>query len=185
MNPLTLAPEAIYLTFVLVLVAAFLGSVVLILISVICIALIFWYTRGPENAATAAASDVDIISPSDGVVTNVYCDIQRMTHIEIEQSWTDRHVIYAVFGGEVVDNNDRRIIIQSHIGRIVYDMSGKTKSFVEKGDVVAKGDAIAYAPYETTVAVVLPVYQSSINLTRNQPTKAGDIIGRVDQVWSL
>lgn len=187
MNPLVVVPEAIYLTFVLVLVAAFLGSLVLILVSVICLCFVFWYARGPDTISTIEGDAADVISPCDGTVTNIYCDIQRMTHIEIAQTWTDRHVVYSIFAGEVIymDHDAKRIVIDSNIGRIEYTIDVSARWLIQKGETVKKGDAIAFVPYEANVTVVFPVYQASINLSRNQYTTAGDIIGKADQIWSL
>lgn len=191
MNPLVVTPEAIYLVFTLVIVATFLGSVILIFISIVILALTFYYTRGPT--VIHANEPGDLIAPCDGVVTGLYCDIQRLTHIEIEQEWTDRHGIYMPYDGEIVGIDEEKHIIEvsSEIGRIEIRIEtpelaiGTPRIFIYEGNTIPRGHVIAFVPLKASVKIILPVYQSSILLEKGQTVKAGAIIGNADQIWSL
>lgn len=191
MNPLVVTPEAIYLVFTLIIVATFIGSITLIFISIVILALTFYYTRGPT--VIHGNEPGDLISPCDGVVTGLFCDIQRLTHIEIEQEWTDRHGIYMPYDGEIVgvDHDKHYIEVSSEIGRIELRIDtpdlaiGSPRIFVDVGDTVGRGNVIAFIPLKATIKIVLPVYQSSILLEKGRRVTAGDIIGNADQIWSL
>lgn len=191
MNPLVVTPEAIYLVFTLIIVATFIGSVVLIFISICILALTFYYVRGPT--LMRGNEPGDLIAPCDGVVTGLYCDIQRLTHIEIEQEWTDRHGIYMPYDGDIlfVDEDTNTIEISSEIGRIDVRIDspnvvfGHPRIFVDNGDTVGRGTVIAFVPVKATVKIILPVYQSNIMLETGQRVNAGAIIGNADQIWSL
>lgn len=192
MNPLVVAPSEMYAAFAVALVSIVLGSYILIFLSLCAIAIIFWYSRGAENIVepTASVSVTDIVAPCDGTVTNVYCDIQRLTHIEIAHSWHHRHGIYSMFDGEIAyviteHEGTTRFHITSEIGRVDYMISNHPRVIAIKGDKLQKGDLLCFVPYEATISIVLPVYQSSVRLSRHQDIEAGEIIGTAEQVWSL
>jgi hypothetical protein len=195
MNPVTVAPEAVLLIFILVVAAAFAGSMTLMTFAAVCCAALFYYVRGPQSYDDAGKPN-DLIAPCDGIVQNIYCDIQRFTHIKVDHQITDRHGVYTMCVCEIhsiEQQDDGDMTTKTHIqmnadaGRI--EMIIRTpkyfspRSFVSVGDHLERGTAMCFVPLYASIEIILPVYQSALQLKQYDPMTAGHIIGDVLMVF--
>jgi hypothetical protein len=192
MNPSDTTPELLTATFVVFIIAVYIQSWIGIIISLALIAAVFYFSRGGNMLKNNMADGASILSPCDGVVKEIHCDLQGQTHLRIENDMWMKRGLYAMFDGTIsnVDTMDdaTRVIIKTEVGRIVMDIVSSPQSlkwFANDGSEVQKGELLCFCPSYMTVKIVLPVYQSNFKISRGAHVLAGDVIGTAQQVWSL
>lgn len=184
MNPFIVAPEAVYVIFALVVLAAFIGSITVLLVAIMSLVILYAYTRGESNVSKEGVDAV--IAPCDGVVEVVHNDIQRMTHVTFFNRIWDRHGVYAMYDGEVLEVNTDDMVIRTEFGVVSmkFESEPRIRLLVSKGDHVDKGDLVCFVPFRAKIQIEMPLYQVGITVEKNSVLRAGDKIGSVVQIWS-
>lgn len=194
MNPLELVPGATLLAFFIVMIGIVTSSVIVGLLGILAFVVIFYYTRGPTTAGNPIAVSDTLLCPCDGIITSMFCDIQRNTHITIKNDMMrDRRGLYSVLAGTIKliekGTGHANFYIETPVGHVIYrvtcDFCEKLKVFANVGAEIQKGERVCFIPTSAEIEVTLPVYQSSFVVERHTRIRAGDPLGDANQVWSL
>lgn len=194
MNPIEIVPGATLVAFFTVMIGIVLSSFVVGTLGVLMFIIIFYYTRGPTVAISKLVVSDHLVCPCDGVVTNMFCDIQRNTHVTIHSDMlNDRRGFYSVLSGTVKliekEQESLKIYVETPVGHVVnaIKMEGLADYvlFVATGSQIQKGEILCFIPLSANIELTLPVYQSSFVVNRGTQIHAGDLLADANQVWSL
>jgi molybdopterin-binding protein len=190
MNPYFVVPEAVYTILVVSVVAIALRSFVIAGLVAGLVITLFVYTRGPGKLRLENQDSGALIAPCDGTITDVYCDTKHQTFVSIEQNALQRHGFYAMLDANVneIKQNGTHTMIKfdSYAGPIVASIlttSIPAKLLTHEGDLVRKGDLIAFISSTAAIELTLPMYEADIQIQKRMEITAGNMIGHIQQVW--